>query len=94
MSPRGECQKVSMSKGVAYPRTCPACGLGPCKLGWPGWYVPRPGEAMKMPDDLPKLDPSRTQAFNAQAEIAELRARVDALESNTKPPETQANTTT
>jgi hypothetical protein len=79
-----ECQKVSMSKGMAYPRTCPACGLGGCKLGYPNWYVPRPGELMKTPDELPKLDPTRTQTFNAQAEIAEIKARLDVLESSTR----------
>lgn len=80
-----ECQKVSMSKGVGYPRTCPACGLtGGCKLGYPNWYVPRPGEAMKTPDELPKLDPSRTQVFNAQEEIAAIKLRLEALETGNK----------
>lgn len=81
-----ECQKVSMSKGVAYPRTCPACGMGPCKLGYPGWYVPRPHDPMKTPDELPKLDPSQTRPFNAQEEIAAIKARLDALESVGKTP--------
>jgi hypothetical protein len=80
-----ECQKISMSKGVGYPRTCPACGLaGGCKLGYPNWYVPKPGEPMKMPEELPKLDPSHPAPFNAQTEIAELRARIEALEAKTE----------
>jgi hypothetical protein len=29
-----ECQKEMMAAGKAYPRSCPACGLGPCSKGY------------------------------------------------------------
>lgn len=76
-----ECQKVSMSKGITYARTCPACGLGPCKLGYPNWYIPRPGTSLEMPRDLPKLDPSQTRPFSAQEEIEAIKIRLIALEN-------------
>jgi hypothetical protein len=31
MTENMDCNKVRMSKSLAYPRTCKVCGLGPCK---------------------------------------------------------------
>ena len=35
-----ECQKLLMKAGVAYPRTCTLCGLGPCKNGITNEEIP------------------------------------------------------
>lgn len=74
------CQQEMRAEGVAYPRTCPLCGLGPCQRGLTTSAEPLTLSGIGRDEQAPR-GAALTLYFNRRPTDDEMRGVLDAARS-------------